>query len=175
MSHQPFEAWLLSEEPLTPEQARSLEDHLRGCRQCTRLAGALQEVAALFRRAQPVSPSPGFVSRWHGAQSARRQQDFRRQALGGLLALGLASIVMALLGSAQWLITTQAPLQILTVPVYQVLAWFSLLDASQDVILALLRVLPPAWWASFAALLSALSLLWVFLISRPGWIASRGR
>ena len=34
MNHQPFENWLLSEEPLPPENKRELDTHLQTCDQC---------------------------------------------------------------------------------------------------------------------------------------------
>ncbi len=31
MNHRPFEDWLLDDQPLTPEQKRDLQSHLRTC------------------------------------------------------------------------------------------------------------------------------------------------
>ncbi len=38
MNHQPFENWLLDEEPLTAQQQRDLQNHLRDCTICSGLA-----------------------------------------------------------------------------------------------------------------------------------------
>ena len=38
MNHQPFENWLLDEEPLTSQQQRDLQNHLRGCTSCSGIA-----------------------------------------------------------------------------------------------------------------------------------------
>lgn len=101
MNHQPFENWLLSDEPLDEEQQEALKTHLSECKTCNELADALTQIEETF--ASPTAPAPasGFVQRWHNRLSlARRQQQQRRMwlvTLGLFCAAGLILLTLFLL------------------------------------------------------------------------------
>ena len=95
MNHQPFETWLLAENPLTPSEKHSLEVHLRECHSCA----ALAEVNLALRSVQPVSPPEGFVERFRQRLAARQQAQRKMFLLGFVL---LAMSTLGLLTVLSW-------------------------------------------------------------------------
>lgn len=81
MNHQPFESWLLDEKPISHEQRRELDLHVRTCTYCS----ALLETGKLLSSARPVSPAAGFASRFEVRLTARKLEDRRRRFWGALL------------------------------------------------------------------------------------------
>jgi len=61
MDHQPFETWLVSEEPLTPEQQSSLQAHLQDCPRCQNLERTWNQVETLLGERPVVQPAIGFT------------------------------------------------------------------------------------------------------------------
>lgn len=90
MSHQLFEAWILSEEELEPQQQQALALHLKECKQCRTLSSALNEVAVQFNSTPAPLPTAGFTTRWQNRLSVYRQQ--REQRKMWFLTLGLFSV-----------------------------------------------------------------------------------
>ncbi|NJC95446.1 MAG: hypothetical protein FIB03_03750 [Anaerolineae bacterium] len=90
MKHQPFEDWLLNEEPITPEQRRELDAHLRSCAYCA----ALVETGKALRSVRMASPADGFTARFQARLAEQKLVERRRRfwgalwfVLGGLLLL----------------------------------------------------------------------------------------
>jgi hypothetical protein len=82
MNHQPFEDWLLNDQPLTSIEKRDRDAHIRTCRYCA----ALIETGLEVHSVRMVSPMPGFVSRFEKRLAARHIADLRRK-LGRLIVL----------------------------------------------------------------------------------------
>ncbi len=98
MSHQPFEAWLLMRDELTPDESGRLRAHLDECGPCAALAGALEEVEAEFRTAESLRPAPGFTARWRARMEGASERRAVRQAWSALgLMAGMAVSLLALL------------------------------------------------------------------------------
>jgi len=87
MSHQPFESWIFSQDPLEIEQKNTLQAHLESCQSCSQLSGALMEMENVFNDSPAISPAPGFTQRWQTRLELARQQ--RQQKRMWLLTLGL--------------------------------------------------------------------------------------
>ncbi|MFN2304826.1 MAG: hypothetical protein ACK2TV_13935 [Anaerolineales bacterium] len=87
MSHQPFENWLFSEEPLDSEQQQLLDIHMSECDRCRALSTALGQVELAL--ASQITPEPGsdFVQRWQHRLKLSRQSRLSKKIW--LLALGL--------------------------------------------------------------------------------------
>ena len=81
MNHRPFEDWLLDEQPLTPEQKRDLQSHLRLCTSCS----AIAESNLAIHTTQMVSPAPGFTDRFKARLVRRRSEQKWRQIVGTLV------------------------------------------------------------------------------------------
>ena len=111
MNHRPFEDWLLDDQPLSPEQKRDLQSHLRFCTSCS----AIAESNLAIHTAKTVSPAPGFTDRFRAKLVHRRQEQKWRQIVGLLVlvlgGLGLLSwlagpvIQEALSSPAEWITT----------------------------------------------------------------------
>jgi anti-sigma factor RsiW len=169
MSHQPFETWLLSEEPLSPEQAGALREHLTTCESCQQLSTAWSEVQHLIRQAPVVEPASGFTARWQVRLAETRlveqRKRQRRQSWWALLAsLGVAILLFGLL-VAQILTVYDSPTDLLLMEASRLMGLLSTVRAIQEILTVLWGVLlstvPPGWWAGLAAALGLLSLLWI--------------
>lgn len=98
MSHQPYETWLLLDEPLETQQKGQLQAHLSECRQCRALSNTLIEIDNLLQSSTSPSPAPGFTNRWYSRLSTQRQRRQQNRlwfftlslfGLGSLLTLAL--------------------------------------------------------------------------------------
>ena len=78
MNHQPFENWLLDDEPLTNPQKRELQIHVRDCTSCAAIADSNLALHAT----RGVAPVPGFTDRFRPRLAAWRREQRRRQILG---------------------------------------------------------------------------------------------
>lgn len=94
MKHQPYEEWILQDDELSPEQQRSLDEHLSRCEQCASLLRAWRDLESRFTTAKLLAPAPGFSGRWREHLAYRRRRRARRQSyavvvgtFGGLIAL----------------------------------------------------------------------------------------
>lgn len=169
MKHLPYETWLLSEEMLSPEQARALEAHLQSCARCRELTGAWSAVRQLFANDGPARPAAGFARRWRERLASERIQERRlRERRQSLRFLGLSAGVAALLllmMAIQLLATVETPTQLLIGWLSQVTSFLSFANAVQEVSFTLLAVLlgavPPLWLATMGAALGLLCLLWI--------------
>jgi len=90
MNHQPFEDWLLNDQPLTSIEKRDLEAHIRTCKYCA----ASVETGLELHSVRMVSPKPGFVGRFEKRLAAWPIADLRQRLyrLIGLL-LGGAGLL----------------------------------------------------------------------------------
>ena len=81
MNHQPFEDWLLNDKPITHEQKRELDVHLRTCSYCT----ALAETGIALKSVRKASPQSGFTNRFQARLAERKLAERRRRLWGSLL------------------------------------------------------------------------------------------
>ncbi|MEP6894122.1 MAG: hypothetical protein ABI986_00815 [Chloroflexota bacterium] len=93
MNHLPFEDWLLNEMPVTPEQQRDLDLHLRACTTCS----ALAETGRMLSTSKMVAPVPGFTMRFQNRLAEHKVAERRRKLWGALLftLTGLALLMWA--------------------------------------------------------------------------------
>ena len=81
MNHRPFEDWLLEDQPITGEQERELQAHLRVCTSCA----AIAESNLALHSTRMVSPAKGFVSRFEIRLTEHRKAMRVRQIIGALI------------------------------------------------------------------------------------------
>jgi hypothetical protein len=174
MSHQPFETWLLSEEPLDTDQAEALQAHLSGCKVCQQLAGNWSEVHRFFRTVAPLQPAAGFTARWHARLTADRLQErIRRQRRQSWWAFvftaGMALLLLVFLAVLVALVY-ESPEQLLFAGVFRIAEALSVANLVQELLFTLpyffITVIPPFWWAVIAAMLALLCLLWMLSLRR---------
>jgi len=98
MSHQPFESWLFSDEPLESEQSEALKSHLKQCEECNQVSTAFNEVVEVISTSNTPEPRPGFTQRWYQHLSAYQEKRQEQRiwvfilvlfALATLIFLGL--------------------------------------------------------------------------------------
>jgi hypothetical protein len=94
MSHQPFEDWLFSNEPLEPQQKQALQDHIEECEPCQALKSALYKVEKVFEASPLPEPVPGFTQRWYENLSVARGQEQSRHTWRMVLVFFSAATVI---------------------------------------------------------------------------------
>lgn len=91
MDHQPFETWLLADEPLTPQQKHELQTHMKTCRACA----AIAEVNMALKSVRMAAPAEGFANRFQVRLAARKVAQRRRNFWGFfILSLSVVSILI---------------------------------------------------------------------------------
>jgi len=161
MNHQPFENWLLDNEPLNSDQKRSLRSHLRACASCA----ALAEVNLALGSARAAAPASGFTDRFRVRLEAQREMQRRRQWLGVLF------LVLGGLGILVWFAwpvieaAFASPITLLSTWLSTLVSIWVTLRALGEVGSVLLEVvsglLPSYIWALLLAALAGWGLLWV--------------
>lgn len=176
MMHQPYEDWLLAdpnEEPLTPQQAAALQEHLQSCAECEALANALREVEGQIRTASQVEPESGFTHRFQARLEADRQRLLRRQSLALLgFSIGGAILLLGILALMVWPLL-EMPSIVFWIVVYRLAGIFTYAQAAQDFFASFQNTfgaISPLWWVLFAGILSELAVLWIVslrLLTKP--------
>jgi hypothetical protein len=173
MNHQPFENWLLSEEPLSPENENALEAHLEVCNTCRELNDAWLEVVDLFQDVPDVEPMPGFVSRWQDRLAVERQMELtvrnRWQSIIVLILIGNVIAGLVFLLSTQFLTTFDTPVSLFLTGVYRLASLVSFVNAFQNIFATLFRAITsvvPVWvWAVLGAGLVGSCATWIISIT----------
>ena len=166
MNHQPFETWLLEEQPLNIEQKRELKAHLQTCKYCN----ALFETGLALNSKKMVSPAAGFTARFEKRLIAHHIAE-RRRRFWGLIIMVLGGIVLLLgLAGSTILSIFNSPAEWLTLGIGYLLFIITSLQAFTQFGLVLLRVLPefipPLGWMVILSTIAGLSLLWTISIWR---------
>jgi anti-sigma factor RsiW len=133
MNHQPFRSWLLSEEPLPPDQAQALRQHLQECEACRQLDFSWAQIHGLFRRVPEAAPASGFTERWHQRLVAHRLAAQRRQAWIAMAATAGTGLLLLLILAIQVVQVLRAPAQLL-------LVWIARLTSLLNVLLDIQQV-----------------------------------
>jgi hypothetical protein len=166
MNHRPFEDWLLDDEPLSPQQARELQAHVRSCPACA----AIAESNLALHSARRVSPATGFTDRFRVRLEKRRREQRWRQVIGTIV------LVLGGMGLVYWLAgpfildAFNSPAAWLTAGVGYFLFVLTSFQVLGEATAILLRVVPdfisPAGWAALAAGAAGLGYLWMISIQR---------
>jgi hypothetical protein len=96
MNHRPFEDWLLEDRPLSGQEQRELQLHLRTCRSCA----AIAESNLALHSTHWASPPPGFADRFNRRLASWRARQRWYQLFGTLvLVIGGLAILYAVMES----------------------------------------------------------------------------
>ncbi len=166
MNHRPFEDWLLDDLPLTPQQARELQAHVRSCTSCA----AIAESNVALHATRLVGPAIGFTDRFQLRLAKRRREQRWRQVIGTLV------LVLGGLGLLSWvagpfiLDALRSPASWITAGVSYFLFILTSLQVLSEASAILLRVLPtfitPAGWVGLTLGAAGLGYLWAVSIRR---------
>lgn len=166
MNHQPFEEWLLNDTPLTGEQKRQLDSHVRNCTYCA----ALARTEKVLRAARLASPAPGFMTRFQTRLIERKAADRRRRWIGSILFVTAGLTLLAVIGMPYLASFAASPAEWITTLVQWGVFLFTTLQATTQAGMVILDVigdfLPPFAWMVLISALGGLSLLWSVSIWR---------
>jgi hypothetical protein len=161
MDHRPFEDWLLDNQPLTIDQKRQLNTHLKTCSSCSTLV----EVNLALKSVRLAEPAVGFADRFQ-VRLAAKKKALRQRNFWGFAVLSLS--VIGIFAWVSWPMIKD----LIQSPVNLLASWISslvsLLDSLQALFRAgmvLFKVVPgfvPAYiWAVILFGAGAWSLVWV--------------
>ena len=168
MNHQPFEEWLLADEPPAGEQALELHEHLRDCSRCRELEASWTGVHKLFQTSEQIAPTPGFSNRWQTRLHAQQEQAFKRRHhrqpwLLFALNFVIAAALLVLLSLQLWR-TFHSTEQLLLVKAFFLSIILTIADLSQDFLTAFIQVVerfPVLLWVTLLGLSGFLGSLWI--------------
>jgi hypothetical protein len=166
MKHQPFEEWLLNDTPITPEQKRELDLHLRSCAYCS----ALVETGRVLHAVKMASPDPGFTTRFQARLAEQKLADRRRRFWGAILfTIGGLALLLWLVGPSLISFLASPASWIASLVGWGVFL-ITTLQAVAQAGSVLLRIIPGflspfAWMILFSAF-AGISLLWSVSIWR---------
>ena len=172
MNHQPFENWLLSEEPLTPDEMRTLDSHLSDCQQCKQLQDGWRGVIDLFQDVPDVAPKAGFTVRWTKRLAKEKQLDkvMRDRWQSVIMLILLANVVtglVVLLGT-QFFTIFDTPSSLVLSGIYRLISTVTLVNTIQNITFTLIRTLtgivPAGVWALLGLGLIGSIVTWIVSI-----------
>ncbi len=168
MNHQLIKTWLLSDEPLLPEQVNALQEHLATCKSCLSLADSWLEVKVILNKSVPIQPVTGFAERWQARyieQSQCLEQRRQRQSWWFfLIAATLAGLLFTLL-VAQVIASFSSPMEVFVSGVYlfsEAIASLATMQSLMTTLLnTLLLIIPSYWWFLLTGAISGLIIIWL--------------
>ena len=174
MNHQPFDNWLLSEEPLPEDDNRALREHLSDCDQCRELEDAWINVANLFTEVPEVEPAPGFVNRWQATleadQAAVRVMRQRWQSWIVLVLIANGAAMALLFMGVQLFNTYNSFGDWVLSLVYKMATAMVLANGFRNAFATLFRtipqLIPTGWWIGIVITLSLSTLLWIVSMTK---------
>lgn len=169
MNHQPFEKWLLSEEPLSEENERALHEHLLNCDQCRVAENAWMEVANLFVEVPEMKPAPGFVNRWQAAlefdQVTEKVKRQRWQSLIFLIVIANGAALALILMGFQLFNTYGSMTDWVLSWVYRAASAMVIANGFRHAFATLFRTIPQLipmqWWIGIAITLCISTVFWI--------------
>ena len=174
MNHQPFENWLLSEEPLPTDDERALRDHLMDCDQCNGLEDAWLDVASLFAEVPEVGAAPGFVHRWQATleadQAAVKTMHQRWQSLIFLVVIANCAAAALALTGVQLFNTYGSVTDWVMSWVYKAATAMVLANGFRNAFVTLSRtvpqLIPTGWWIAIAITLGVSTIIWIVSMTK---------
>jgi len=166
MNHLPFEDWLLNDRPVTPEEQRELDLHLRNCTYCS----ALVQTGRMLNNAKLVTPAVGFTTRFQ-TRLAEHKVAERRRKLWGAFLFSLGGLVLLMWFAGPYLASFFAsPATWISVVVGWLVYLGTTLLALFDAGLVILSVIPnfmsPFAWMVLLSMFAGVGLLWFVSIWR---------
>jgi len=166
MNHQPFEDWLLNDKPITHEQKRELDIHVRTCAYCA----ALAETGIALKSAKKASPQAGFTIRFQ-ARLVERKLAERRKRLWGSVLFTLGGLVLLMWVASPYLLAfAAAPATFIAALVQWGVFIVTTIDAVAQAGSVLLRIIPdflsPFAWMVIISAIAGIGLLWSVSIWR---------
>ena len=166
MNHLPFEDWLLNDMPVTSEQQRDLDLHLRTCSYCS----ALAETGRMLSTSKMTAPMPGFTARFQ-TRLAQQKAVERQRKLWGMVLFIVGGLALLMYVVSPYLTSfLSSPATWISV----VVGWlifigttlFALIDAGKVILGVLPNVVSPFAWLVLFSAFAGVGLLWSVSIWR---------
>ena len=169
MNHQPFEKWLLDGAALDPTQQQQLQDHLKRCKRCCRLACNLPRLEQKLAATPVAKPRAGFAQRFQANLAARQAARQRRQiwsiSLSGL-SVGLAIYIYQILPDLSRLSIGTIFSSLINSALTLAAELLHFGQISSYVLMRVPPAIPLAVWVSLTTVFLILSLIWVLALGR---------
>ena len=166
MNHQPFEEWLLNDKPITHEQKRELDMHMRICSYCA----ALAETGIALKSVKKASPQTGFTTRFQMRLAERKLAERRRRLWGSLLFTFGGLALLMWLFSPYLLTFLAAPATWIAALVQWGVFIVTTIEALAQAGSVFLQIIPdflsPFAWMVLLSAFAGVSLLWTVSIWR---------
>ncbi len=166
MNHQPFEDWLLNDKPISQEQKRELDIHMRTCAYCA----ALAETGIALKSVKKASPQKGFAARFQARLVERKLAERRRRLWGALLFTFGGLVLLMWLTSPYLLAFVSAPATWIAAIVQWGVFIVTTIEALAQAGSVFVRIIPdflsPFAWMVLLSALAGVSLLWTVSIWR---------
>jgi predicted anti-sigma-YlaC factor YlaD len=168
MSHPQFEAMLFDLEDLNGSDRLALEQHLRECDSCRRLASKWTLIETRLHKAPMVAPKPGFGQRFQARliQKHRRRRErvmislvFVAFALLMVVAILFGSGILALLSPGIRYLLKSLTSLLLFGGVMQIFT-----DFARLLIERLVAIVSTSTWLTYSALFSGLAAIWFAIL-----------
>jgi hypothetical protein len=170
MNHQPFETWLLSEDPSDEGQVQSLLEHVDHCDQCASLEASWKDVQRLFETTPRVMPRAGFAVRWQErlAEQKRKRNMYQSWAIfWGTV--GSAVVLLALL-YIQAVPVLRSPENLVLYLIYRLLSLIAYIHSAQNLFVSLLGTIndlvPAPVWIGLFGTFSMVCVLWFVVLKK---------
>ncbi len=166
MNHQPFEDWLLNDKPITQEQKRELDIHVRTCTYCA----ALAETGIALKSVKKASPKTGFTSRFE-ARLAERKLAEQRKRLWGSVFFTVGGLVLLMWLASPYLFSfLSAPATWIAALVQWGVFIVTTIEALAQAGFVFVQIIPdflsPFAWMIILSAVAGVSLLWTVSIWR---------
>jgi hypothetical protein len=166
MKHQPFEDWLLNDMPITTEQKRELDSHVRSCAYCS----ALVETGFALKTVKKAAPQAEFTARFQTRLAAHKAAERRRRYFGSVLFTTGGFALLLWLTSPYLLAFFSAPATWISAVVDWAVFIFTTIQALAQAGSVFLDVVPeflsPFAWMILLSAMAGISLLWSVSIWR---------
>jgi hypothetical protein len=166
MNHQPFEDWLLNDQPINPKQKLELDAHLRVCSYCS----ALVATGKALHSVKMVSPRAGFAKRFE-ARLAMQKAAERRSRLWGSLLFTFGGLVILMWIAGPYIASFFAApatsiAALISWGVFLITTLQAVAEAGSVFLRVLPSVLPPFVWMVVLSAFAGFGLLWFVSIWR---------
>jgi hypothetical protein len=174
MSHQPYESWLISDDPMTPDQHASLLEHLQFCDSCQRLKDDWVQVERVLITKPIKKPIAGFTKRWQTRlANLQKEEQAYLDRKSSIIFLSLTASLTVLTVTFMLIYSLSAyesSAQILVGGISFLTGVYTFFSLSQQLLETFIQVfsalIPPVWWFVFAVAGGLLSLVWVEFLRR---------
>lgn len=161
MNHQPFETWILGENPASAAEKELLKRHLQECPDCDRLQESWKKAHRQIVTAGIKKAPVNFVSNWQ-AKLVQFKEKRQRKIARTLLASYISGAIVALIALNALLLPKFSPIALVVGVASSVVRFVESIKEIWTILLSLVKVAPTttllvigsllAGWITLAAL-----------------------